>query len=132
MAKERDSKIHIINLDTRMPEGKGTKNLTKKEWEKEGNKLFGSNEFNWKFICPSCGNIQTPEDFRKYKGDGATPSDAYFKCIGRFIDGCEGSMDNEKSPCNYTQGGLLILSQIIVTDDKGKQHKVFDFYRGEP
>ena len=123
--------MHIINLETEMPKGNDVKHISLKEWEAEGKKLFGDDKLNWKFVCPNCGNVQTPEEFRQFKDKGAEPSHAYFSCIGRFMDNCKGTMGNKISPCNYTQGGLFILSQIIVTDEKGEQHKVFDFLRGD-
>jgi hypothetical protein len=38
---------------------------------------------------------------------------------------------NNLSPCDYTNGGLFILSRIVVVGEDGTKHKVFDFYRGE-
>ena len=101
------------------------------EWEAEGEALFGEDKMQWKFVCPNCGHVQCPEDFRKYQDKGANPSDAYFNCIGRFMADAPGTIDNRKSPCDYTQGGLFILSRIVVIGEDGTKHKVFDFYRGE-
>lgn len=123
--------MHIINLTTEMPKGKNVKKKTLEDWEKEGVSLFGKDKINWRFVCPNCGNIQSPDDFRKYKDEGADPSTAYFSCIGRFMENCDGTISNKKSPCNYTQGGLFILSQIIIVEEDGTQHKVFDFDRSK-
>lgn len=104
--------------------------LTEKEWRARGKRLFGKDTNNWKFICPSCGNIQTIKNFKKYKNKGATPSDAYFNCIGRFSGkgGHIGGDGGTKKPCNYTTGGLIGLSPLRIKDNKGKIHASFDFY----
>lgn len=100
---------------------------TKDEWLSKGRKLFGEDMLKWKFICPSCRNVQTPEDFKKFKEQGATPSDAYFNCIGRFIDISKDAFSGNK-PCNYTMGGLISLADTVVIDEKGKEHLVFEFH----
>jgi hypothetical protein len=100
--------------------------LTKAEWLSKGQLLFGDDPLKWKFVCPSCGNIQTPEDFRKYKDVGATPNTAYFNCIGRYDGHEDVDMCSGKSPCNYSGGGLFGLNPITVIDGD-KQIHVFAF-----
>lgn len=102
---------------------------TKKEWLKKGKKLFGDDMLKWKFVCPSCGNVQSAMDFKRYKNKGATPSDTYFKCIGRFRKKCHKFLDGgNKKPCDYTSGGLLCISPISVTDEQGEVHSAFEFF----
>lgn len=96
------------------------KKVTSDEWVAEGVSLFGKNKSKWKFVCPSCGHVQTPEDM---KAVGAEDYQAFFSCIGRFKES-KGTIFNKKSPCNYTNGGFFNLS--IVRVDEGS---VFDFYR---
>jgi hypothetical protein len=103
-------------------------NLTLEEWEAKGQKLFGKDKMQWKFICPVCGNVQSVMDFKKYKDKGATPSDAYFNCIGRF-NGSRNTIMDKKSPCDYTTGGLFNLSPICIEKD-GEKVWAFDFYIG--
>ncbi len=105
--------------------------ITKQEWLDEGERLFGADMWCWQFVCPSCGHVQSPEDFRQYKDQGATPDDARFNCIGRFnghihVDAFGGP---GSGPCNYTSGGLLNISPVRVTD-RDEQMVSFDFYRG--
>jgi len=121
-----DVKWNVINLETRLPEDPEV--ISQEEWEAEGEKLFGPDKIQWKFVCPNCGNVQCSEDFRKYKDVGATPSDAYFNCIGRFMGPDVGTLGDGKSPCDYSLGGLFILSKIVIRTPYGMQ-KVFDFYR---
>ena len=101
--------------------------ISEAEWSSDGERRFGKDRMKWKFICPNCGNIQSPEDFKKYKDKGAKPDTAYFNCIGRFMDKCEGTMLNNKSPCNYTLGGLINFVKTIVISEDGKETHVFEF-----
>jgi hypothetical protein len=105
-----------------------TKRMTLKEWMDRGSALFGADMMQWKFVCPSCGNVQSPEDLRKYKDQGATPDTARFSCIGRY-DGRNGTvpMCSGASPCNYTTGGLLNISPVCVTNVEGVECWSFDF-----
>lgn len=102
---------------------------TKAEWEAEGKELFGEDMLQWEFVCPSCKNVQKPEDFRKYKDRGATPNTAMFNCIGRYDGHGDNDMCAGKQPCNYTSGGLLMINPVCVIDEEGKKHYIFDFNR---
>lgn len=53
-------------------------------WRAEAASLFGDNPLAWRFRCPACGNIQTPEDFKALSVD---PKRAYVECIGRHSQG---------------------------------------------
>ena len=75
---------------------------TKEQWLDKGKKLFGDDMMSWQFKCPSCGNMQTPEDFREFKDDGADPNDAYQKCIGRYTGGRSGP-----HKCDWCAYGLF-------------------------
>jgi hypothetical protein len=88
---------------------------TKKEWLLKGEQLFGENMMGWRFVCPSCGNVQTMEDFRPYKAQGATPDDVRFNCIGRF-SGAKGTLFSSGRPCDYTSGGFFNIAPVTVVD----------------
>lgn len=107
------------------------KKMTLTEWETLGEQLFGKDRMKWKFVCPGCGNIQSVEEFRKYKDQGAEPSSAYQKCIGRYAGGKSWMNDptTKKGPCDYTANGLLNICPLIVVDNEGHEHTVFDFYQ---
>lgn len=105
-----------------------SRRLTLEEWMAEGTRRFGQDMFHWKFVCPSCGNVQTPEDFRQHKDRGATPDSARFNCIGRYVADrkvyqmCEGGQ-----PCNYTSGGLFNIAPWTVINAEGKDQSCFAF-----
>lgn len=61
--------------------------MTHEEWVAKGKALFGDDMLKWKFVCPGCGHVQTPEDFRAFKDKGATPDSARNECIGRYTTG---------------------------------------------
>lgn len=105
--------------------------MTKEEWEARGTELFGPDQMTWRFVCPSCGNVQSVEGFKAFRDQGVQPSTAYFSCIGRW----DGHMDNDafggKSPCNYAGGGLLRINPVLVKDGE-VEHQVFAFDEGAP
>lgn len=36
---------------------------TLEEWRNEATERFGEKTSDWKFICPRCNNVQSPQDF---------------------------------------------------------------------
>ncbi len=97
------------------------------EWVDRGVELFGHDRFDWKFVCPSCGNVQCPRDFEPYKDRGVTPDTAYFNCIGRYDGHMDVDICSGKSPCNYASGGLFNLNKLRVIGLDGKEHRIFKF-----
>lgn len=100
--------------------------LTLAAWIDTGTYLFGSNMLDWRFMCPSCGHVQTP---RQFQALGADVDLAYFNCIGRH-DGVHNAVDigTKPGPCNYTGGGLFKLSPVMVLDPiTEKTQRVFAF-----
>ena len=97
------------------------------EWKSEGKRRFGNNIKNWRFRCPSCGNIQSIADFDQYKDKGVNPNTAFYSCIGRWNGHMKNGIGSGKSPCNYTLGGFLNFAKVYVTDEDGIRHPVFDF-----
>jgi len=93
-----------------------TMTMTKDEWQQKGKELFGDDMLDWRFVCPSCGNVQTPRDFKPYKDPGATPGDACSNCIGRFDGHGDVEILSGKSPCNYASGGLFNFNPVRVLD----------------
>jgi len=104
--------------------------MTADEFLKKGEALFGADKFKWKFKCPMCGNIQTPEDFRQYKDKGATPDGAYQECIGRYEEGRRAFGKKEKGekprPCDYASYGLFRIGHMLTYPD-GHEVVVFPF-----
>ena len=101
--------------------------MTREEWEQKGKELFGEDMLDWRFVCPSCGHVQTARDFKPYEDEGATPGDACFDCVGRFDGHDKVKMLSGKSPCNYSTGGLFCISPIrVLCGDKVIRSFAFD------
>jgi hypothetical protein len=101
------------------------KKYTLEEWRAEAAKRFGDDPMKWKFVCPSCGHVQTPQD---YKDAGAPSTAVGFSCVGRW----SGNMKKEAfsqdgGPCNYAGGGLFRLNPVTVVDPDGIENHAFDF-----
>lgn len=88
---------------------------TAEEWRAEGTRRFGKDPENWKFICPSCGRVNTGQEF---KAAGAEPNDMYVCCIGRF---------DETKGCDWAAYGLF---DICTSEVEGIP--VFEFAEVEP
>lgn len=105
--------------------------MTREEWLSKGVQLFGEDKMKWRFVCPGCGHTQTPEDFRQFKEQGATPNSAYQQCIGRYSGGKSWAFSTPeklgKGPCDYTGTGLLNICPVVVIDDDGKEVSSFAF-----
>lgn len=94
------------------------------EWIAEGTKLFGTiNNKEFKFVCPCCGNVQTPLEFEK---KGLNDYLAFYECIGLKTGG-KGTIHNKKKPCNYKIYGVLDLSNTMIICQTGN-FSVFDYY----
>jgi hypothetical protein len=63
------------------------KTVTHAEWLKEGERRFGTDARRWRFVCPACGRVQSPLDFRPYAEQGAEPKDAMYRCLGTYQGG---------------------------------------------
>ncbi len=106
--------------------------MTLEEWLAEGRRLFGDDQLQWRFVCPICGNVQSPNDFRQYQGRGATPASAYQECIGRYLPKAQcgkaladGPRVPER-PCDYAAFGLFRVGPVQV---QGHSYPIFDFDR---
>ena len=90
--------------------------MTKEEWMAKGEELFGKDQMQWRFRCPTCGHIQRPEDFRVHKDKGANPKAAYQECIGRY---------DKTSGCDWCAYGLFSGPNFVKDGDK--EIPVFSF-----
>lgn len=110
--------------------------ITKDEWIKKGESLFGKDFMEWRFVCPSCGHVQAVKDFKKYKDHGVTPDTATYNCIGRYDGHIHVNLWTKPGPCNYTSGGLFNLCPVVViidddSNESGKRIPCFAFDEGE-
>jgi len=111
------------------------KTMTLAEWNAEGERLFGEDRLAWRFRCPVCGHVASPQDFRKFRDAGAEPNSATQECIGRYLPkGKRGVAFSEESgnpklkqPCDYAGYGLLRLSPVEVEQADGTKTHCFAF-----
>lgn len=85
--------------------------MTRDEWHAEGQRLFGDDIMQWKFVCPACGHVASVQD---WKDAGATEGAVAFSCVGRYLPVCRDAFAEGKGPCNYAGGGLIGLNPIDV------------------
>jgi hypothetical protein len=97
--------------------------LTHEAWEARGKSLFGADYWSWRFVCPSCGYIASVRD---WKEAGAPEGAVAFSCIGRYRPKTQEAFTGEPGPCNYTNGGLIVLGPLSV-----EGRPTFDFAPGE-
>lgn len=103
----------------------GTKDnpYTADQWRQLAIVLFGDDEMQWRFKCPSCKHEASIQD---YKDAGAPQGAVGFSCIGRWLPGSREAFGDEPGPCNYAGGGLIGLNPVFV-DDGEKVLQVFEF-----
>lgn len=78
------------------------------DYMKELKSRFGDNPEDWKFVCPSCGHVQSIGDFLTI---GVDSNKAYCECISRYKD-IDGKTD--KKACKYTIAGLFLLDHDTI------------------
>lgn len=108
--------------------------MTYKEWLAEGEKRFGKDPMNWKFVCPICKHVASTRD---YKDAGAKSDNVGFSCVGRWIKGSRDAFGTPKNnkrpgPCDYAGGGLFKLNPIAVVHEDGKEILAFAFAEPDP
>lgn len=85
----------------------------------EGERRFGPDARNWKFICPACKSVQGADDFYAAgfeRGTGKVNNVLGYSCIGRFTGkGPAGSTRTQPGKgCDWTLGGLLQIHELEV------------------
>ena len=103
--------------------------ITFKEWIEKGKEIFGTDDRRlWKFKCPSCGFVQSFQDFLDA---GATEDDSLgmigFSCVGRVMEKKGQFLKDKKQPCNYAGGGLIGLNPVTIIAPNGTEHNYFEF-----
>lgn len=115
--QERDYWYVNYYQESNQPDLTGHNVVTLEQWEAEGERLYGKNHLGWRFRCPTCGHIQTPQEF---KTAGIDPHMAYQSCASRYGLGGE-------STCKWTAGGLLITGGRYVIDARYCPRLIFEF-----
>jgi phage terminase large subunit GpA-like protein len=99
------------------------------DWMADGERRFGTDQMKWRFVCPCCGHVQAIEDFKPYKGMGATAEAARFNCIGRYTGAKRQAfveVDGD-GPCDYTSSGLFDVRPVWVNMPSGEKIGSFEF-----
>jgi len=92
--------------------------ISLEEWKKRGEEKFKTSDIKqFKFKCPSCGGIQSAQDFIDAKIEGASDK-FFFSCIGRWV---------KDRGCDWTLGGFLTIHKTEVTNSEGKNIPVFEY-----
>src|ERR1700733_2559156 len=82
------------------PKG-GNEVMTMEQWHAEGERLFDPDEMQGQFVCPACGHVASPAD---WKAAGAKESHVAFSCVGRFLHDSRDAFAKGPGPCNYAGG----------------------------
>lgn len=122
---EREIKLHTGAL--KKVDDSKHKVMTQEEWMTEGERRFGEDFMDWKFVCPMCGHIASIREFKEAGADG--PNCAYQECIGRYM-GKGSPAKGDSSGCNWAAYGLFGIPNgkgiiVIADDDIGTE--CFDF-----
>ncbi len=99
--------------------------MTHAEWHAEGVRRFGDDEMKWRFVCPSCGYVASPED---WKSVGAPESEVAFSCLGRHVSTPRQAFGElGQGPCDYAGGGLFRINPVEVQFEGDKVERFFAF-----
>lgn len=100
------------------------KQITFDEWIDEGERRFGPDRDDWKFVCARCGHVQSANEVRKQM-----PTIEFGKpenwLRGTLAMNCEGRLRPEVG-CDWTLGGLFRIHKLEVVAD-GEATPVFEF-----
>lgn len=106
-------------------------NLSLVEWQEQGRELFGTDVNLWRFMCPSCGHIQTRQDWLDL---GMSPrqvdSHLAFTCIGRWLQPLEAVPAFQHSRgygCMYIGTGIPNISPLTVQISPNEERPTFGF-----
>ena len=119
---ENDRSYWYMNYyqDSNQTELTSEKIIRYDDWIAELQLRFGTDSKQWAFKCPSCGNVQTANDFLQHNV-GHAKDNVYYSCIGRYVEGIG---------CNWTLGGLFQINKVSVL--KGaKVFPVFEMADGD-
>lgn len=94
--------------------------LTTHEWNEEGERLFGADRGEWKFVCPYCLTVASIAD---YRGLNANPKQIGRQCIGTFIPAIRALGSKATGPCNYKADSC---APVRILDD-GESEYAFAF-----
>lgn len=105
--------------------------ISLKDWQAEGLRLFGPDVNNWRFVCPSCGYVQSRRDWTAL---GLNPRQIDmrlgYSCIGRWLNPL-GSVDfpelSKGTGCKYVGDQHPNISPYTVIISPGEERPTFGF-----
>lgn len=98
------------------------------DWQKEGTRRFGGDFMAWKFVCPSCGHVATPQDWDDL---GAPRSMVAYACVGNWMAVAAPVGTLSKGPCIY-QGHINRENPMHVVTEDGTTYEMFAFADPDP
>lgn len=91
--------------------------MTMAELHAEAKERFGDDPINWAFVCPSCGDVATGQDFALA---GLAPASVGQECIGRGLDLARRRGEDAPSRgCTRAAYGLIAGPWEVVIQDRG-------------
>jgi len=95
-----------------------TKIITKTEWQKAAEKLYGSDVKQWRFKCPICGHTASVQEIMS--AGAKDPNCAYMECISRY---------QKDIGCNFAAYGFLGIPYggYVIEDKNGIGMEIFEF-----
>lgn len=112
-----------------MPHSKPIR-ISHAEWLAEAERRYGRQLRAIRFRCPSCGFLQSGEDFLALPMEVDQVLRVFgYSCIGRWTSGppVAEAFTGGPGPCNYTSGGLIGIAPVHVLMDDGTERPTFDF-----
>lgn len=109
--------------------------VTLEDWQAEGRAKFGDDPKDWKFVCPSCGQVQSLRDFDSL---GMPPRQSQniiaFSCVGRWNRKPGAHIVHMGEPthghgCNYAGGGLFQINpvEVVIDAEKNETRATFEW-----
>lgn len=84
--------------------------ISRDAWLEKAKTLFGTDPLKWKFKCPSCGQIQSGQDFMDAGMEKQKAMQlVYQECIGRHT---------KDRGCDWAVYGLLSIHEVEVEYEK--------------
>lgn len=112
--------------------------MTLVEWQSKGVDLYGHDVNGWKFVCPSCGHVQSRQDYLDMGMGKQCDNYLAFSCIGKFRLTNPLKMglvvnfgDADKGAgCRYVGGGLTNISPVLLATGPDEVRPTFGFAHG--
>jgi len=100
---------------------------TQAELRAEAIARFGKDPRRWAFVCPSCGDVATPQDF---VDAGADPNGAGSICIGRVTGALVRAGATNTRGCDWSANGLFRGPWLVTLPaEEGKPEREVGAFR---